>query len=195
MKHILLIALLFGVAPVTSAQTANTGAGECKLTLSRVPAIRGIRLGMTLDQVVALFPGAEDDKELRAKLYQTHFGLQSSFISPSKYGSKENFAGVTLVYLGFLDGQLDLFTIHYDGPEWNSDVQFASVVAEALKLPGVEFWKPVTGGLGITCDGFEVTLSRAGPMIGMRNLQVDIDKIVRGREEERKERARRAFKP
>lgn len=199
MKKVLLIALFVGTASISTAQTGPRRAEECKLTLSQAPMIRGIRLGTNVDQTLAIFPGAADDHALRARLSEVYFGFQKAMLAPGKYGSKEKFEGVKSVYLGFLDGQLNFFSLTYDGPEWNSSEQFASKVAEALSLPAVESWRQAQGGTALACDGFAVTVTRGGgengPSISLKNLQIDIDKIVRERAEEPKEKARRAFKP
>jgi hypothetical protein len=71
MKKALLIALVLGSVSTATAQTSNigaSGAGECKLKLSQAPAIRGIHLGMTANEVLAVFPGAEKNVELRQRL-------------------------------------------------------------------------------------------------------------------------------
>src|SRR5688572_16691705 len=159
MKKALLIALVLGSVSTAAGQTGRTGAsaaGECKLKLSQTPAIRGIRLGMTIDQALGLFPGSESSEEIRARLAQPNFGLVSTVIYPSNLGLKEKFEGVHSVNLGFLDGELNFFSISYNGPHWGNEDQFATKVAEALSLPGVESWKPASGGKAIVCDGFDL---------------------------------------
>ena len=58
MKQLLLVALIIAAVSSAFAQTPNTSTGECKLTLAQAPAIRGIRLGMSADQVLAQRPEA-----------------------------------------------------------------------------------------------------------------------------------------
>src|SRR5260221_4539092 len=53
------------------AQTNNASTQEkptCQLTLAGAPDIKGFRLGMTADEVLALFPGSKDDAEVRSDL-------------------------------------------------------------------------------------------------------------------------------
>jgi hypothetical protein len=199
MKKVLLIALFFGTASISSAQTGPRRPEECKLTLSQAPMIRGIRLGTNVDQTLALFPGAADVRALRAKLSQIRLGFQSVILSPGQYGSKEKFEGVKSIFLGFLDGQLNFFSLNYDGPEWRTSEQFASKVAEALNLLQVESWKQAQVGMDLSSDGFAVRVERGGgehgPSIEIKNIQTDIDQTMRERAEEPKEKARRAFKP
>ena len=68
MNRILLVALLLGSPPMATAQTGPAGAAECKLTLSQAPVIRGIRLGMSVNQARALFPG--ETEVMRRTLWQ-----------------------------------------------------------------------------------------------------------------------------
>src|SRR5438046_1979359 len=73
-----------------TAQVSNTSSQEkvpCTLTLAGAPTINGLRLGMTPDEVLALFPGSKDDPELRTELSRPprQFGNSSLLIRPSKY--------------------------------------------------------------------------------------------------------------
>src|SRR6267154_4772558 len=63
-------------------QTTNAGAQDkptCQLTLAGAPDIKGLRLGMTPEQVLALFPGSDEDPEIRSRLSQPpgQFGVSS----------------------------------------------------------------------------------------------------------------------
>lgn len=198
MRPVLLIAFLLSLGSMAGAQTSNTGApgaSECKLTLAKAPVIRGLRLGMTVNEVLAVFPGAEKDEALRQSLSRGSFGLTGFSVDPSKYGSKDRFAGVNSVHFGFLDGDLNSFSVMYNGPEFSSNEQFISRIVGPLNLPGIEFWK----GSGLNCEGFALTV-RISPDAGsntiyVRNLEKDANRVVREREEAVKEEARRAFKP
>ncbi len=202
MKKVLLIALVLGLVSTAVAQTSNTGGSgtnACKLKLSQAPAIRGIRLGMSVEQVLAQIPGSEADSNLLARLAQDHFGQKYVNVMPGGYvTSKEKFAGTSGLNLTFLDGRLLSFGVHYEGPEWNSREQFAERVAELLSLPGVGFWKARNQVFALACDGFEISVQTSGPKhssILMTDTTVDIGKILREREEVPKEKTRRAFKP
>ena len=203
MKKLLLVALVLGSACSAAGQTPNgepQAASECKLKLSQAPVIRGISLGMNANQVLALFPGSEKNETLIRRLSEPRFGLITADVVPSYYGSKEKFEGVRSVTFGFLDGELNFFALMYSGPVWESDDQFAAKVAESLDLPaGKKFWRVSVGGKTLACDGFEVLArmptENSGPMIEIRNLEKDVNRIVRERDQAVKDKARRAFKP
>ena len=196
MKRLLLLAIVMGSSSVVAAQTPITAAGDCKLTVAQAPAIRGLRLGMTIDQTLALFPSAQADSDVRGQLGGDYFGSQSAYVHPAEYEAKEKFVGVNFINLSFLDGRLTNFSINYKGPEWKSDEQFAASVAEALNLPGVGSWKPIPNGLALSCEGFRIGVLRTGAnSISVNDLRVDVRKIVNDRAEVAREQARRAFKP
>ena len=203
MKTGLLIAVMFGLVSTVAAQTPNTGASgtnECRLKLSQAPAIRGIRLGMSADQVVAQIPGSESDSNFLAGLSRDYFGSRNASLMPGNYStSKEKFAGIQSINLTFLDGRLVSLWIIYDGPEWRSNEQFVARLAELLNLPGVGSWRPRNeGGLAIVCDGVEISGQALGSKIaaiGVKDTTVDAAAVVRERAEVPKEKARRAFKP
>ena len=188
--------VILALASVAVAQTAAT---ECKLKVGQAPAIRGIRLGMTDQEVLAVFPGASNKESIRERLSNTRFGIATITINPSYYGSKDKFEGVQSVGLGFLDGELNFFSLMYSGPSWNSPEQFAASVAQSLKLPGIESWRQYFGGQALKCDGFQISVQTAtensGNTIQIKNLDKDVDRIVRGREEAIKDASRRAFRP
>jgi hypothetical protein len=204
MKKVMLIALVLGLVTPVAAQTSNTGspaAGECKLKLAQAPVIRGIRLGMTAKEVLAVFPGSENDETLRDRMSHAQFGIVTADIVPSYSKLSDKFPGVRSINLGFLDGELNFYSVMYNGPHWDTDEDFASRVSETLGLPGVATWKRPQHGIGkaLTCDGFEVAVQRAtassGNSISVRNIEKDADQIGRARQEAVKNEARRAFKP
>ena len=196
MKKFLLLTIVLGSTAAASAQTTSATGGDCRLTAAQAPAIRGLRLGMTIDQALGVFPGAQADSDLRARLARDNFGAQFVGVEPSKYESKEKFAGVGSVNLAFLDGRMTSFQVTYIGPEWKNEEQFAAKVAETLGLPGVSSWKPGQNVLQLTCDGFRIAVQTIGlNVIYMEDLRVDVAKVIGDRAEVPKDQARRAFKP
>jgi hypothetical protein len=199
MKSFLLIALVIGATGPAFAQTPSAAKAECKLTLAQAPVIRGIRLGMSVDQALEAIPGAEADSNLRANLSRGYYGFQSATVIPGSYDkAKERFEGINHIGLGFLDGRLVNFSVQYNGPEWRSKEQFAARVAAALNLPGVESWSPLQDSLGLECAGFAISVASYGPTrstILLKDRSVDTSKLIHEREEVPKEKARRAFRP
>src|SRR5438309_1889781 len=99
-----------------SASTNTAAAQEkspCTLTLAGAPDIKGIKLGMTPEQVLALFPGSNEDADLRSRLSQppSPFGVSDFVVRPDKYQSKDKFAEVTQITFTLLDGRVSTFSV------------------------------------------------------------------------------------
>src|ERR1051326_4590356 len=89
--------LIIGVLAVPAQ-----GAGEkatCSLNAAQLSGMGDLRLGMTPEQVLALFPGSGEDPEVRSSLSRpaSPLGVSNFVIRPSKYQSKEKFAGINQI--------------------------------------------------------------------------------------------------
>src|SRR5437660_12601337 len=107
--------------PATQENKPAADKPICSLTQAGAPEIKGLRLGMTPEQVLALFPGSGEDAELRSRLAipPSKFGVSSFVIRPDKYQSKETFAGISQITFTLLDGRVSTFSAGYNGPEWS----------------------------------------------------------------------------
>ena len=155
----------------SSAQTSNLSEQEkpkCQLTLAGAPDIKGLRLGMTTEEVLALFPGSKDDAEVRASLSRppSQFGVSSFLIRPEKYESKDKFAGVNQITFTLLDGRVSSFSVGYNGPEYSHVDKFVTKFIEGTNLPPPDQWEAYVGmdnSLKILkCTDFEVRVFIGG---------------------------------
>jgi hypothetical protein len=91
----------------------DEGKPTCELTLAEAPLINGLKLGMTSDEVLALFPGSREDAEIRSTLSgpPSKFGTSSFVITPNLYESKEKFSGMSQITLRLLAGRVSNFTV------------------------------------------------------------------------------------
>lgn len=134
----------------------------CTLTLPGAPEIKGLRLGMTADEVLALFPGSREDADVRSDLARPagQFGTSNFLIRPAKYESKEKFTGISQISFMLLDGRVSKFTVQYSGPEYSHVDKFVSKVVEDTNLPSVNQWEAYVGMDNqvktLTCADFEV---------------------------------------
>jgi hypothetical protein len=197
-KVFLVIALLIiGVSSVSAQMTEeNVKAKEpCNLTLAQAPLIGGLRLGMTPDEVMALFPGSSEDSELRAQLSKpaTEFGATNFVVSPDKYKSKDKFAGVSRIAFTLLDGRVYNFSITYKGPLYPHVDKFVESFVAGKNLPAADAWEPYAGmdeQLKIlTCSGFEIR-AFASRQEGVLNYIMVKDLDVEQKLKERKIKAR-----
>jgi hypothetical protein len=166
------------------------------MTLAQAPVMNGIKLGMTQEQVLALFPGSRDDQELRAALNGpgTPAGETTFIIKPGLYGSKSKFSRVTQITFSLLDGRLYSLNVQYDGPEWAHVDEFIEKLSAATKLPGAGAWEPYVGLdtqlKTLTCQGFVISLFAGGKNVHNINYVVLKDRAAEKLLKERRAKAR-----
>jgi hypothetical protein len=127
------------------AQVATPGPGApCALTEASAPQVRGVRLGMALDQVVALFPGSTRRKEIKEGIDDAKAARGDETITlvfdPSVDGAAGSSADVSGIAVGFTRSRVTDFLIIYVGPAWGSVDEWVSKLAEAFKLPAGNAW-------------------------------------------------------
>jgi hypothetical protein len=185
------------------AESTNTAAAQekspCTLTLAGAPDIKGIRLGMTADEVLALFPGSKEDAEVRADLSATRpFGVSGFLIRVAKYESKEKFAGINQITFKLLDGRVSSFTLGYNGPEYSHVDKFVAKFIEGKNLPAADQWEAYVGmdnNLKILkCTEFEIRVF-AGGQGGNLNYVLMKDLIADKKLKDRRAKARAAATP
>lgn len=169
------------------AQTDSADAQDkptCQLTLAGAPDIKGIRLGMTPEQLLALFPGGNEDAEVRSSLSRapSEFGVSSFLIRPAQYQSKERFAGVNQITFTLLDGRVSSFSVGYNGPEYSHVDKFVAKTVEGTSLPPADQWEAYVGMDNqlktLKCKDFEVRVFAGGQggnlnYVLMRDLEAD----------------------
>ena len=176
----------------------------CTLPATQAPDIGGLKVGMKLADVLALFPGSKEDPEVTPDLNRPAdpFGSSNIVINPDKYSSKAKFAGVRQIVINLLDGKVSDFNATYNGPEWKHVDEFVTKFAKAANLPSAEDWEPYVGMDNqlklLKCDGFEVNVF-AGGKGGTSNYVIVKDLGAERTLEERRakavEKAQREAKP
>lgn len=182
--------------------TASSSAQEktpCSLDVSHVPAIKGLKLGMTRDEVLAAFPGSKDDPELRPMLAVPPgpLGTSSFLIKPSKYENRE-FADVVQITFNFLDGRVSKIHVGFNGPEWSHVDKFVEKLVEGTTLPAVDQWSPYVGLDNqlkmLSCVNFEVRVFSGGKGGNLNYVQVQ-DLEADRKLTERRKKAREQASP
>jgi hypothetical protein len=187
----------------SSVQTSNTSGQEkptCQLTLAGVPDIKGLRLGMKAEEVVALFPGSKDDGEVRAGLSKppSQFGVSGFAIRPEKYETKDKFAGISQITFTLLDGRVSNFTVGYNGPEYSHVDKFVSKFIEGTTLPPADQWEAYVGMdtqmKTLKCTDFEIRVFAGGPG-GNLNYVLVKDQEAEKKLKDRRDKARAKATP
>lgn len=173
----------------------------CQLTSVGAPDIKGLKPGMTPDEVLALFPGSKDDAEVRASLARppSQFGVSSFLIKPDKYESpKEKFAGVSQITFTLLDGGVSSFSIGYNGPEYSHVDKFVAKFIEGTNLPAPDQWEAYVGMDNqlkiLKCTDFEIRVF-AGGEGGKLNYVLMKDLEAEKKLKERRDKARAQATP
>jgi hypothetical protein len=176
--------------------TESVSKAMCTLNTSQSPDINGVRLGLTPQQVLDLFPTSRDDAELRSAAEKlTALGVSSFALGPEKYGAEKNFAGISRLTFSFLDKRLSSYTAGYSGTQWKHVDEFVKKFSEGRTLPPVEAWEAYSGLdtqlKTLKCDGFEISVFVGGEGGNLNYVQMK-DLAAERELKERRAKARKA---
>ena|SRR5947209_8303476 len=148
------------------------------MTLAQSPMINGLKLGMTPEQVLALFPGSQRDEEVRRDLSRppTRFGVSGFLIRPQKYSTKTKFDRITQIVFTLFDGRVSTLYVGYDSPVWEHVDEFVTDFSQGRKLPAADEWEAYVGLdtqlKTLNCKDFEISL-----FAGCQNVQINYAQV------------------
>jgi hypothetical protein len=190
------------VASQTFTATNSAATQEkqpCTLNITQAPVIKGLRLGMTADEVLALFPGSKEDAEVQSQMARpaTKLGATELAIQPDKYEAAD-FKDVSRIAFSLLDGRVADLSLHYKGPEWSHVDQFVEKLARELNLPPAAQWESYAGldnqMKTLTCVDFSIRANAAGAG-GNLNFVLLSDLEAEKKIKERRRKAREQASP
>lgn len=196
------LALFTLMVLTVSAYSQTPGSSKCSLTATNAPSVRGLRLGMSTDELLALFPGSAKRKEMAADVEKAKAaaGGEPGYLSfyPATDSGQEQFAGVDSVSAGLLNGQVADFTVVYGGATWSAIDGWVAKLSETFKLPGAQGW--VTGpsetpNRVLQCEGITIEAAIQGGSASIRILKTEILKAMQDRTYAAEEKKRREMKP
>jgi hypothetical protein len=172
-------------SPSLSAQPTTPAVSDqapCSLVMNQAPVINGLKLGMTPDQVLALFPGSMEVADVRSALSKppNQFGESGFTIRRAKDELRENFAGLKQIVVDLLDGHASRYYVGYDGPEYSHVDKFVAKFIEGTNLPAVDQWEAYLGMdtqlKSLKCRDFEIKVFAGGKggnlnYVDMRDLE------------------------
>jgi len=194
-------------APVTEVPTQNESAAtqekvKCALTRASIAGLNGPKLGMTSDEVLALFPGSKDDPAVKADLARppSKLGTSTLLIQPGKYGSKDKFPGIGQFTFILLDGHVSDLSIHYNGPEYSHVDKFVAKFVEGTSLPSADQWDSYAGldsqMKTLTCADFEIRVYAGGDGGSMNSVTFkDLSAEIELKDRRKKARAQASPTP
>jgi hypothetical protein len=195
------VAVLFSltliVAPATRRQSV-TKQYDCSLTEATAPAIRGVKLGMTTDQVIDLFRAGLTKEELdraieRSKQPGEHGLAQLAFQLPTSGATDQ--ASMDTIAVGLHGGRVVDIAVQYPQPSWDNIDQWVNKLSEAFKLPGARAWRPGTSehpSKVLKCRNIEIEagVQGGGGSIRLRNTEHTASHGAGSQE-----KSRQSFKP
>jgi hypothetical protein len=208
MKQIFFAAVALIFAGITSyGQSSVIAAPACTLKPASAPAVRGLKLGMKIDDVLATFPGRAEKEDLVFLLPKSaaypNFGLIYFQVWDRQHLSQSRFAGINSLGFTFLDGNLVRYDVQYASlpyaPPWRNVDDFIAKVSDAFHLPPVDAWTVYQGlasEKALKCDGFRVRASNLN-LEGRISVETteDANKIKRDRLAAFEDKTRSDFKP
>ena len=202
MNRILFTCLvLLSIAGTLTAQTDQSYAG-CNLAREKAPAIRGIKLGMTADELYALVPGIGGNyKEVLVSARNfPQFGVFSLGAYPV---DGDKFSGIEGFNFQFFDERVVQYFVYYrgpnsrpPGPNWQNGDDLIARIADAYHLPGPANWAGNANSKLLRCKGFEVRINTsANPQIQVAEPGTPWVAEQKKRSDAFQEQLRRDFKP
>jgi len=144
---------------------------RCSVPLDKAPTIRGLRLGMSADELLSLFAlnsisKSNAENALKDAGSAPKYGVATFTISPrdaTMMEVKEKFAGINHFIFTAFDGRVVEIRVTYDRgnpslyPSWTID-ELTAKVSSAFSLPGANYWEPSSSNdqRKLNCKGFEV---------------------------------------
>lgn len=197
-----IIAFFMLVFVTISSGSQALSQSKCSLTKDNSPIVRGLRLGMSTEQLIALFPGSTKRKEMkdaleRAKSATSNEPLYLSF-DPATDAAKEQFAGVGSVSAALYTGRVIDFGVLYVGATLKTIDEWVAKLSETFKLPGAQDW--VLGpsenpNKVLKCDGIEIEAAIQGGSASIRLRNTDVFKALEEFATAAEEKKRREIKP
>lgn len=180
MKRFMVVVSIFLASVSAGAQTPGANAvSTCQLPINHSPVVRGIKLGMKLDDLLRLFPGADQSEwvkpQLQGKTGYPNFGIIHFPIFRGNLPLPDLFSGINQFNFTFIDDRLADYSVEYsappNGPEWQNIDDWVVKLSSSFNLPELGNWRieQGRGGLTLKCNDFQV---RASNLNQVGNLEV-----------------------
>lgn len=175
------------------AVTGLAQSGQCSLKPGQLPAVRGLRLGMTAAQLKTIYPRllvgpADEFGQARVEL----------LVDQLAQVDQAAFKGVSSLRLNLIDDRVVEFGLTYESLPWKDLNQFVTKTSEMLGLPGV--WQGGENFQSLECDRLLLRAGRSSysaatisPFLNFKELGAE--DVVAGRVAKKRERQIESFKP
>jgi len=135
----------------------------CKLTLAQAPVIRGLRLGMTSDELFAIFPANEREEFDRAQQLKSaelppNYGYTSFQFNLSRYATKDRFTGISDLSFRLFDRKVvSIYANYSNTPQFDRQGQLMEIITGQFGLPEFKDWPGYNeywNSPSLSCEGF-----------------------------------------
>ena len=154
--------LIFFAVISISALHVQAQDKRCELTAEQSPSLRGLRLGMPVDEVEQLL------KQVRGAVAPSHSaaeekrGLLRVSIYPIAGQTNLTFINVAVAKLEFMNERVTAIGLHFDGgAPWATVDEFVDTVAETFALPSGWKARHSSGERRLDCRGFNLIVRKA----------------------------------
>ncbi|MDQ3668074.1 MAG: hypothetical protein M3410_16185 [Acidobacteriota bacterium] len=150
--------------PVGAQSTRAAGAGsDCQLPREGIPSLYGVKLGMSLEEVVSLFPASAGDANVRRALELSQspdLAGPIRIVIAAHKATNQDLADVKQFFFQFRNRRLFSLHVDYLSPQGESVDEFIDQRGHLLNLPVANTWEPVEGNSlssrYLICEGIEI---------------------------------------
>lgn len=183
MKIIISVVFLFVPATVFA---------QCNLPVSKAPTLRGVSLGMLVEEVVLQF-GQPTSRVKNGISYMPSMITLENNIRRTNRKIPVELDGVMNLLIGSTDERVSLISVVYgdETVKWDSAREFAAALSEKLAIPN--YWTFRDDTAELSCGNWILTARYKSNSISLMDLFPNLTKVA----EERKTvvEKKKAFKP
>jgi hypothetical protein len=172
---------------------AAQSVGQCALKPEQLPAVRGLRVGLTAAQLKTIYPRlvlgrADEFGQSRVELWHADLAQVDAAA----------FKGVSNLRLNLVDDRLVEFSLTYDLLPWKDLNQFVTKTSETLGLPAG--WKGGESSVTLDCGRVLIRAGRSSWSVGSMSpflsfKETGAEEVIAARVAKKKERQIESFKP
>ncbi len=183
------LTILFSITHLAPAQASQEAQQPCTQKLTNLPAVRGLKHGMSLSELLKIYPLASVTKK-------DEIGLQTVRINHLTVVDKELKRNLKSIYGDFIDDKLQTFAILYDDSiKWGSLSKFVEPLAETFNIP-TQVWSLELNILAMAkCSDFQLTAALLPQESAIIMQPKDYEKNRDQLRKDIEEKKRKSFKP
>jgi hypothetical protein len=156
--------------------------GQEACSLTKAPNVRGLSLGMSLNDLYELIPPARNDNVINNILIYAKreripkkVSIQLSK-SNSLYQELPIFKDIEYISIQMFNDSLTDISIQYNWPTWTKADEFIDKLKEYYGLPEAQHWQGRDESKHLNCKGFLLSVYapfNGGALVTMRDLLVE----------------------